>query len=138
MLQGLQDNYADAMGRVFPTLSRGIRGSKAIHTDTKKFYSIINNNNKEMDLETLRIKAAHEEMLAIENKHIKKTLKSFQRYKDKAEKAEEEKLQLLKEIEELKKNIGNSDNQEQKQELKQEQKQSQKKGISRKFSGKKI
>lgn len=137
MLRDMQDHYAETIQKVFPSISRGIRGSKRKHIDIKKFYSIMDKNSQETDIETLQAKAAHEEMLKMKVNYMDKTLKSFQHFNRQNEEEKtkmlEENQRLLKEIQELKKNISSKDI---KEELKQENTQENKKGVSRNFSGK--
>lgn len=48
-LRLLQDRYAEHMFKAFPVLKRGVRYSKAKHTDIKYFYGVLNGSIKAQD-----------------------------------------------------------------------------------------
>ncbi|MBO0555653.1 recombinase [Clostridium botulinum] len=76
-LRGWQDNYANNMRTHFKSLNRGIKYSKAKHMEIKHFYSLINKNLNEKDIDQLASKAKNAELLNIKIKAIEKTLELY-------------------------------------------------------------
>ncbi|MEG0669112.1 MAG: MobV family relaxase [Clostridium sp.] len=93
VLSEWQDKYSNAMEGL--GLSRGLKWSKAKHTDIKTFYNLINKNIEEKDIEVLTAKAKHGEILCNKVKSLQKTLNSYSNINNKSVK---EKEMLTKEI----------------------------------------
>lgn len=87
-----QDRYSEAMKDF--NLKRGIKHSQAKHIDIKTFYSLVNSELKEQDLNNLTAKAKHGELLNVKIKSLQKTLNI---YKDFNKKTDVEKEQIKKE-----------------------------------------
>jgi len=101
-----QDNYAKAMQQHFKCLNRGIKYSKMKHICLKNFYSLINQNINEKDIQQLAAKAKNSELLEIKIRSIQKTLEVYKNYNsknslDKDNAINESKL-LYKDIEKMK------------------------------------
>lgn len=101
-LRYYQDIYANEMQSTFKSLNRGIKFSKAKHIEIRHFYSMVNTELNENDLQQLCAKAKNGELLHIKLKAIQNTLQTYKEY---SRKTDAEKQQLLENNKELKKNI---------------------------------
>ena len=100
-----QDNYSDAMKEI--GLERGIRHSKALHTDIKLFYGMVNAEIKENDLDNLCAKATNNILLKAKVNQLRLTLGAYKGYNLKTEQEKEEtkkqNIILSKQIKDIKK-----------------------------------
>ena len=92
-----QDKYSEAM-KPFG-LCRGIKWSKGTHVNIKAFYSLVNSEINEKDLENLCAKAKDNILLKDKVKKLQTTLRAYKNYN---EKTEEEKLILCNEVKSIK------------------------------------
>lgn len=97
-----QDNYANNMQEVFRQLQRGTKFSKAKHVAIRNFYSLINENMNDKDIEQLAAKAKNAELTEIKLKSIQNTLQAYKNY---SRKSDQEKEQLLLDNKEFQKHI---------------------------------
>jgi hypothetical protein len=112
MLTDMQDNYAEYMQKVFPSLQRGIKGSKAKHISMKTLHQLNSEASEETDIEDLKVKAANQEYLKKKVNYMDKTLKSMEYFNkhdreelDRLKKENKDMEYLKKENQELKKDI---------------------------------
>ncbi|MCM8710558.1 plasmid recombination protein [Clostridium sp. SYSU_GA19001] len=79
-LRTWQDNYASSMQSTFKSLNRGIKYSKAKHIEVRKWYTLINEQLNEKDLEQVKAKALNNELVELKLKSIQNTLKIYKKY----------------------------------------------------------
>ncbi len=100
-----QDKYSEAMKDF--NLQRGVKWSKAKHIDIKTFYSLVNAELKEQDLNSLTAKAKNGELLNIKIKSLQKTLNTYKDFNKKTDLEKEEikrnNKYLFRQVEEIKK-----------------------------------
>lgn len=98
-----QDKYSEAMKEF--NLNRGLKWSKARHTDIKTFYRLVNTDINENDLQSLCVKAKNTELLNIKIKRFRDTLRVYRGYNQKTEQEKQEirkqNIVLYREVEEL-------------------------------------
>lgn len=82
-MRAWQDKYFEHMNKIFPQLQRGMEYSKATHTDIQKFYSLINKDFNEMDLDQLKARAKYSELLEIKIQAKDRTLEAYKKQNEK-------------------------------------------------------
>lgn len=90
-LRAWQDNYSSSMQKVFKSLNRGVRYSKAKHITMKQFYTLVNSKLNEKDIKQLCAKAKHSHVLQQKLLQMQNTLNAYENIGDKA-------LQLNKQL----------------------------------------
>lgn len=101
-LRAWQDNYASSMKKVFKSLNRGVRYSKAKHIEIRHFYAMINSKINDNDLQQVCARSTQAELLEIKLKSLEKTMQMYKKF---YKKSDIEKQKLLKENKELSKII---------------------------------
>ena len=105
VLSEWQDKYSKAMEDF--GLNRGLKWSKAKHTNIKVFYSLINKDLNEKDLESLTSKAKNGDLLNIKIKRLQKTLNSYKNFNKKTDQEKEQirkqNIHLFNQVQEIKK-----------------------------------
>lgn len=95
-----QDKYATAMQETFKELNRGIKFSKAKHVQIRHFYTLLNKELNENELDNLCAKAKNGELLKSRVKELQETL---MKYKNITNKSDSEKNDIRLKYLELKK-----------------------------------
>ncbi|KMT22327.1 MobV family relaxase [Clostridium cylindrosporum] len=100
-----QDKYSKTMEEF--GLNRGLKWSKAKHTDIKTFYNLVNKEFKENEIDSLCAKAKNGELLSIKVKSLQKTLNIYKNYNQKSEEEKQEikkqNINLFNQVKDIKK-----------------------------------
>jgi hypothetical protein len=95
-LVGWQDNYSKSMQIKYKSLNRGVRYSKAKHTQVKEYYNFINKEFDEKDIKQAVALAKNSVLVEKKINEIQKTIGAYQRYNDKSDKNNAELIEMNK------------------------------------------
>lgn len=99
-----QDDYSSGIQKVFKSLNRGIKFSKAKHIEIRHYYAMLNSKLKEEDITQVCAKAKNSELMEMQVKNLRGTLNA---YRDYSKKTEIEKESLVKNNEAILNNLEN-------------------------------